>query len=195
MLLHDYPTYLQDEGDPKEFDRKAFHQPMSRQCLIQLSLSEQREEGESWVPINATTVKETGIIISGIYWLGECVGIAWPIEVSLLTSVRFLRIAIRWIDYGTLGLQWYTLTVKSGMLIDSVAKFPSALFIALNHAQLSWEPLSVECRGFKLVLGGTLTIAQMSMLSHASGTMMDLAVKKWRSFCGDNNMMGNCTSQ
>lgn len=84
-----------------------------------------------------------------------------------------------------------SLTVKSGILTARVEYMPKALFRALSQAQLAALPPNAACLVFKLLLGGTLTIAQIKIASHALGTIIALAMNKWRIRWGETSMNGN----
>ena len=68
---------------------------------------------------------------------------------------------------------------------------PNALLSALSHAYDIALPESVLCCSNRPLLDGTLTNAQMSIASHAGGTMNALITNSQRIFCGETSIKGN----
>lgn len=78
--------------------------------------------------------------------------------------------------------QTLDITVKSGMLTDNVEYIPNALFNALSQAQDNALPDTVADCAKRPSLVGTLTNDQISIETHAIGTMIPFATKSQRIF-------------
>lgn len=77
------------------------------------------------------------------------------------------------------------------MFTAKVEYIPIALFMELNHAQLAALPESTECLVLRLILGGTLTMAQINIASQVGGTIMAFTMKRCLIFCGDISRNGS----
>jgi hypothetical protein len=147
-------------------------------------------------PVKPTRVNAVGMMSNCTYCLKHNELIYNVIWIGQRTPVHFSRIAAQELEWCIIVLTKHIRrTVKSGILIERVAYIPNALFRALSHAQSMELPLNDEPFEARLILGGTLIIAQIRIAIHAKGTIMDFAVKKCRIFCGETSMNGSWISQ